>query len=101
MIDSYDSDHPHDECGVIGVFAPHEDVARMTFFGLYALQHRGQEACGIAVSNGASISLHKDIGLVSQVLTRKTWLRCKDCTRSVTRVTRPPVPRPRSIRSLS
>ncbi len=67
MIDSCDSDHPHDECGVIGVFAPHEDVARMTFFGLYALQHRGQEACGIAVSNGASISLHKDIGLVSQV----------------------------------
>jgi amidophosphoribosyltransferase len=62
-----DRDHPHDECGVIGVFAPNEDVARTTFFGLYALQHRGQEACGIAVSDGRTIGIHKDVGLVSQV----------------------------------
>jgi amidophosphoribosyltransferase len=62
-----DDDHPHDECGVIGIFAPDEDVARMTFFGLYALQHRGQEAAGIAVSDGHSIRMHKDTGLVSQV----------------------------------
>lgn len=60
-------DHPHEECGIIGVFAPNEDVARMTFFGLYALQHRGQEAAGIAVSSGETIHMHKGIGLVSQV----------------------------------
>jgi amidophosphoribosyltransferase len=61
------NDSPHEECGVIGIFAPNEDVARMAFFGLYALQHRGQEAAGIAVSNGTSIRMHKDVGLVSQV----------------------------------
>ena len=60
-------DHPSEECGVIGVFAPQEDVASMTFFGLYALQHRGQEAAGIAVTDGNFIHLHKEIGLVSQV----------------------------------
>jgi amidophosphoribosyltransferase len=62
-------DHPHEECGIIGVYAPNEDVARMTFFGLYALQHRGQEAAGIAVANGHSINVHKGVGLVSQVFT--------------------------------
>lgn len=62
-------DKPREECGVIGVFAPDEDVASMTYFGLHALQHRGQEAAGIAVSNGYTIQLHKDIGLVSQVFT--------------------------------
>jgi amidophosphoribosyltransferase len=62
-------DHPHEECGVTAIFAPGEDVARMTFFGLFALQHRGQEAAGIAVSDGFSIRMHKDIGLVSQVFT--------------------------------
>ena len=60
-------DRPHDECGVIGVYAPNEDVASMAFYGLYALQHRGQEAAGIAVSDGESVRLHKDIGLVAQV----------------------------------
>ena len=64
-----DNDHPHEECGVLGIFAPNEDVARMAFFGLYALQHRGQEAAGLAVSNGQSLRLHKDVGLVSQVFT--------------------------------
>lgn len=63
------SDAPREECGVIGIFAPNEDVARMAFFGLFALQHRGQEAAGIAVSDGESIRLHKDVGLVSQVFT--------------------------------
>lgn len=65
----FDDDHPHEECGVIGVFGPNEDVARMTFFGLYALQHRGQEAAGIAVADGQTISIHKGVGLVSQVFT--------------------------------
>lgn len=60
-------DKPREECGVIGVCAPSEEVARMTFFGLFALQHRGQEAAGIAVSDGTSIALHKGVGLVSQV----------------------------------
>ena len=62
-------EHPREECGVIGVFAPNEDVARMTFFGLHALQHRGQEAAGMAVADGRSMSLHKAVGLVSQVFT--------------------------------
>ena len=65
-------DHPHDECGVIGVFAPNEDVARMAFFGLYALQHRGQEAAGIAVADGQSMSMYKNVGLVAQVFRPST-----------------------------
>ena len=65
----FDDDHPHEECGVIGVFAPNEDVARMAFFGLFALQHRGQEAAGIAVADGQTISAYKGLGLVSQVFT--------------------------------
>src|SRR5258707_1952188 len=68
-------DHPHEECGVIGIFAPHEDVARMTFFGLYALQHRGQEAAGIAVADGRAMSIHKGVGLVSQVFTQTVMER--------------------------
>ena len=63
------NDHPHHECGILGIFAPNEDVARMAYFGLYALQHRGQEAAGIAVSDGHTVRLHKDLGLVSTVFT--------------------------------
>jgi amidophosphoribosyltransferase len=70
----FDEDQPHEECGVIGVYAPDQDVARMTFFGLYALQHRGQEAAGIAVSDGRGIQLHKDIGLVTQVFNPENLL---------------------------
>src|SRR5512138_2357915 len=70
-------DHPREECGVIGVFAPNEDVARMTFFGLYALQHRGQEAAGLAVADGQIISMHKGVGLVSQVFTPSTMSELK------------------------
>lgn len=58
---------PQDECGVFGVFAPGEDVATLTYYGLYALQHRGQESAGIATSNGQQILVYKDMGLVSQV----------------------------------
>ena len=64
-----DKDRLYEECGVIGVYAPHEDVARMAFFGLFAQQHRGQEAAGIAVSDGKTMRLHKDVGLVTQVFT--------------------------------
>ncbi len=58
---------PREACGIIGVFAPNEDVATMAFFGLFALQHRGQEAAGIAVSDGVTMRVHKDVGLISQV----------------------------------
>jgi amidophosphoribosyltransferase len=55
------------ECGVFAVYAPGEAVAKLCYYGLYALQHRGQESAGIAVSNGAHILVRKDMGLVSQV----------------------------------
>jgi len=65
----FEDESPKDECGVIGIFAPNEDVARMTFFGLYALQHRGQEAAGMAVADGQAMSMHKGVGFVSHVFT--------------------------------
>ncbi len=58
---------PRDACGVFGVWAPGEDVAKLAYFGLYALQHRGQESAGIAVSDGRRIVVHKEMGLVAQV----------------------------------
>jgi amidophosphoribosyltransferase len=60
-------DRPKDACGVFGVWAPGEDVAKLAYFGLYALQHRGQESAGIAVSDGQRIVVHKEMGLVAQV----------------------------------
>ncbi len=60
---------PQDACGVFGVWAPGEEVAKLTYFGLYALQHRGQESAGIAVSDGTHTLVYKDMGLVSQVFT--------------------------------
>ncbi|MDP8969743.1 MAG: amidophosphoribosyltransferase, partial [Actinomycetota bacterium] len=56
-----------DECGVLGVYAREEDVARLCYYGLFALQHRGQESAGIAVSDGRHILVTKEMGLVSQV----------------------------------
>ena len=58
---------PQDACGVFGVWAPGEEVAKLTYFGLYALQHRGQESAGIATSDGGQILVYKDMGLVAQV----------------------------------
>ena len=58
---------PQDACGVFGVWAPGEEVAKLTYFGLYALQHRGQESAGIATSDGERLLVYKDMGLVSQV----------------------------------
>lgn len=63
------SDRPREECGIFGIYAPGDDVAQLTFFGLHALQHRGQEAAGIAVADGTQIRLHKGVGLVSAVIT--------------------------------
>ena len=65
-------DIPKEECGVFGVWAPGEEVAKLTYYGLYALQHRGQEAAGIAVSDGARIVVFKDLGLVAQVFDEST-----------------------------
>jgi amidophosphoribosyltransferase len=62
-----DADQPREACGVFGIFARDEAVARITFFGLFALQHRGQESAGIAVSDGRQATLYKRMGLVSQV----------------------------------
>ncbi|HWV22586.1 MAG TPA: amidophosphoribosyltransferase [Thermomicrobiales bacterium] len=67
MTESTDrDDKPHEECGVFGIYAPAEDVARVTFFGLYALQHRGQESAGIAATDGERITVRKSLGLVSR-----------------------------------
>src|SRR4029453_649509 len=63
---------PRDACGVFGVWAPGEEVANLTYFGLYALQHRGQESAGIAVGNGSQIVVYKDMGLVAQVFDEAT-----------------------------
>ncbi|HEX9373678.1 MAG TPA: class II glutamine amidotransferase, partial [Roseiflexaceae bacterium] len=62
-----ESDRPREACGVFGIYAPGRDVARLTFFGLFALQHRGQESAGIASSDGHAAYLHKGMGLVAQV----------------------------------
>ena len=60
-------DRPREECGVVGVYAPQGDASRIAFFGLFALQHRGQESAGIAASDGSSLRVHSDMGLIAQV----------------------------------
>jgi amidophosphoribosyltransferase len=62
-----DDDKMHDECGVLGLHVPDREVARLAFFGLHALQHRGQESAGIATSDGEAAYVHKRMGLVPQV----------------------------------
>ena len=62
-----DTDRPQEECGVFGIYAPGVDVARRTFFGIFALQHRGQESAGIAVSDGNKVRVHADMGLITQI----------------------------------
>ena len=77
-VDLSDDDQPldklHEECGIFGVYGPGEDVANLTYFGLYSLQHRGQESAGIAVSDGVTIRVHKQMGLVSQVFDQENLL---------------------------
>ncbi|MGN0632532.1 MAG: amidophosphoribosyltransferase [Oscillospiraceae bacterium] len=66
-------DSIHEECGVFGIYADKKtDVAAQTYVGLYALQHRGQESCGIVVNDDGLFSYHKDLGLVNQVFDRET-----------------------------
>lgn len=62
----------HEACGVFGIYAHDEDIARLTFFALFALQHRGQESAGIATTDGKSIQVYAKMGLVSQVFTEDT-----------------------------
>jgi amidophosphoribosyltransferase len=71
--DLYEPERPvGEECGVFGVWAPGEDVANLTYYGLYALQHRGQEAAGMAVSDGSTVLVYKELGLVAQVFDETT-----------------------------
>ncbi|MEM8858308.1 MAG: amidophosphoribosyltransferase [Chloroflexota bacterium] len=67
MNDWFEEDKFHDECGIFAVYAPSRDVGRMTFFGLHALQHRGQESAGICTWDGQMTHMHKAMGLVPQV----------------------------------
>ena len=60
-------DHPNEECGVVAVYMPGGEASRLAFFGLFALQHRGQECAGIAASNGSDINIHSEMGLVTQI----------------------------------
>lgn len=66
-----ESGKPKHECGVCGIFG-HEDAAKLTYFGLYALQHRGQESAGIVASDGQSVNIHKDMGLVPEIFSEDT-----------------------------
>ena len=68
----FEDDMPHEECGVFGIYAPDQEVARLTYYALYALQHRGQESAGIAVSDGRTIDLYKGMGLVAEVFSDRT-----------------------------
>ena len=65
-------DKPKEECGVFGIYAPEQEVARLTYYGLYSLQHRGQESAGIAVSDGRKIQHYKGMGLVTEVFSDDT-----------------------------
>ena len=66
----------HEECGIFGVFDREaNDVARSVYYGLFALQHRGQESCGIAANDDGVVTLHKDMGLVPEVFTAETISR--------------------------
>jgi amidophosphoribosyltransferase len=70
--DHVSGESPREACGLFGVWAPGEEVARLTYFGLYALQHRGQESAGIAVSDRQNILVYRELGLVSQVFDERT-----------------------------
>ena len=71
----YEPHGPREECGVVGIWAPGAPVARLAYVGLHALQHRGQESAGIAVTDGGQLSLHKRLGLVSSVFDEETLAR--------------------------
>jgi len=72
MYHKSEEDKPHEECGVFGVYSPEtSDVAADVYYGLYALQHRGQESCGITLNDSGAFRAHKDVGLVNEVFTEE------------------------------
>ena len=74
-----DADHPREACGIFGIHS-HREAAKLTYFGLYALQHRGQESAGIAVARENRIDCHKGMGLVPEVFDAPSleWLDARD-----------------------
>ena len=72
----HDSSRPKEECGICGIFG-NQDSAKLTYFGLYALQHRGQESAGITTSDGENVAEHKDMGLVSEVFKEDDFAKLK------------------------
>ena len=70
-----------EKCGILGIYLNKKDrtdsfnAAKMAYYGLYALQHRGQECAGISVSNGEKIEAHKGLGLVADVFTAQNWMK--------------------------
>ncbi|KUO53046.1 MAG: amidophosphoribosyltransferase [Desulfitibacter sp. BRH_c19] len=77
MLRGFFNDKPREECGIFGVYAPGINVAQLTYYGLYALQHRGQESAGIAISDSKNINIHKDQGLVAQVFNENNLKKLK------------------------
>ena len=69
---SHSLDRPGEACGIFGIYGPGRDAARLTYFGLFALQHRGQESAGIAASDGETLTVYKELGLVAQVFDEPT-----------------------------
>ena len=88
-----DSDQLHEECGIFGVWAPDRDVARLTYFGLRALQHRGQESAGIAVGDGGTVMVRKDLGCSIACSPMPTCRRSPASWPWVMCATAPPAPR--------
>ena len=84
-------DRPHDECGVFGIYAPGRDVARLTFFGLFALQHRGQESAGIASSDGRAAYIHVG-ALLGTLMTANVWFYVVPSQRALVAATKAGLP---------
>ena len=85
---------PKEECGVFGVWAPGEEVAKLTYYGLYALQHRGQEAAGIAVADGSQVLVFRISAWSARYSTSRLWPPCPATSPSATAGTPPRVPPP-------
>ena len=64
-------------CGVVGIYSKDKDISKQLYYSLYSIQHRGQESCGLAVSNGEEINYYKDMGLVGDVFTPKKLEKLK------------------------
>ena len=89
---AYADDRFHDECGVFGVFG-HPEAANLTYLGLYALQHRGQESAGIVASSGIDLNFHRAMGEVEEIFQPSVWRNYRGPALSDTRDIRPRVTR--------